>query len=191
MASQHTMPMCCAVAVTNSTDGLGSACPALICMLQLVLLEADSRCILSLHPITTGTLVCLLNFSGLASLFHSAHVVDTADDSEQEEELDSPLMQLHPTYQPGQSHAFAPAADKSVQPSRVAHISSQKPPFSSGHSHSQSSVSGKLSQLLACPYCLHLACCRVVQATKHTRLIRAAPLRVPGVEPFPEVHTAA
>lgn len=66
----------------------------------------------------------------------------TSDDSEQEEELDSPLMQLHPTYpQPGQSHAFAPAADKSMQPSRVGHISSQKPPFSSGHSHSQSSVS--------------------------------------------------
>ena len=161
-------------------------------MLQLVLLEADSRCIPSLHPITTGTLVCLLNFSGLASLFHTAHVVETADDSEQEEELDSPLMQLHPTYpQPGQSHAFAPAADKSMQPSRVGHISSQKPPFSSGHSHSQSSVSGNLSHLLACPYCLHLACRRVVQATKYMRLIRAAPFRVPGVEPFPKVHTAA
>ncbi len=89
-------------------------------------------------------MLCLLKFSCLARLFHSAHLVDTADDSEQEEELDSPLMLLHPIYpQPGQSHAFAPAADKSVQPSRVGHTSPQKPPFSS--SHSQSSVSGKLS----------------------------------------------
>ncbi|DBA83344.1 TPA: hypothetical protein ACH3X2_006497 [Trebouxia sp. C0005] len=63
----------------------------------------------------------------------------TSDDSEQEE-LDSPLLQLHPIYpQSGQSHAFAPAADKSVQPSRVGHTSSQ-PPFSSSH-RSQSSVS--------------------------------------------------
>ena len=91
-------------------------------------------------------MLCLLNFSCLARLLHSAHDVDTADDSEQEEELDSPLMQLQPIYpQPGQSQAFAPAADNSMQPSRVGHTSSQKPPFSSNHSHSQSSVSGKLS----------------------------------------------
>ncbi|KAL0052266.1 hypothetical protein WJX82_010974 [Trebouxia sp. C0006] len=63
----------------------------------------------------------------------------TSDDSEQEEELDSPLMQLHPIYpQPAQSQAFAPAGDKSMQPPRV---SSQKPPFLSNHSRSQSSVS--------------------------------------------------
>ena len=88
-------------------------------------------------------MLCLLNFSCFARLFHCAHAVDTADDSEQEEELDSPLMQLHPIYpQPAQSQAFAPAGDKSMQPPRV---SSQKPPFLSNHSHSQSSVSGKLS----------------------------------------------
>lgn len=138
MDSHHTTR--CAIAVTNHTDELGSD-PALSCRLQLVLLEANSSCI----PSQQATLLCLLNLSCLARLFHSAHVVDTADDSE-EEQQDSPLMQLHPIYpQPGQSPAFATAGDKSMQPSRLGHTSSQKPPFSSSHSHSQSSVSGKLS----------------------------------------------
>ncbi|KAL0027101.1 hypothetical protein WJX79_006042 [Trebouxia sp. C0005] len=70
----------------------------------------------------------------------SLHNHDIHSDDSEQEELDSPLLQLHPIYpQSGQSHAFAPAADKSVQPSRVGHTSSQ-PPFSSSH-RSQSSVS--------------------------------------------------
>ncbi len=129
------MPTHCAITITNSTDKVSSSCPALSCRLQLVLLEAGSSCIPSLQQ---ANLQCLLNFSCLARHFHSAHV-DTADDSE-EEEQDSPLMQLHPIYpQPGQSQAFAPAGDNSMQPSRVGHTSSQKPPFSSNL------MSGKLS----------------------------------------------
>ncbi len=158
------MPTCCAIAVNNSTDEVGSACPALSCRLQLVLLEAGKQ-VHSPNPSSQqATLLCLLNFSLFVGLFHCAHAVDTADDSEQEEELDSPLMQLHPIYaQPGQSQAFAPAGEKSMQPSRVGHTSSQKPLLLSSHSHSQSSVSGKLSQLLARPYCLHLAGSHVTQ----------------------------
>jgi len=173
------MPTRCAIAVTNSTDEVGSACPALSCMLQLLLPEADSSCIPSLHHNRQLCYACqsslalpgsftqhILLFPQMTVSRKKSWIVLSCCFTQSTRNQAS-HMRLHQQVTNACSH---PGWATPLHKSHPFHLAIASP---------RCQVS---SQLLACPYCLHLACycvIQLIQATKHMRPIRAAPLVSP------------